>query len=498
MRHSKSGREVSRDRFLATLSAGLERCGVVGGDRLLVAISGGTDSTALLLGLSALKRNLGSGYSFDFELEAAHFNHGLRGEASDIDERYCRELCERLGIQLHVGSSSVVTSSDGPQASTEANARDLRYLFLARTVEEHDLSSVVTAHTMNDQAETVLLAITRGAGLRGVSGMAYVTERADLVAGSSHRPLRVLRPLLLHRRADTAEYCASEGITPREDESNSDVSFARNRVRHYVLPELERINPGVVEALARLATVAGADSALIESLALRELDDAAVGEHGALLRESLVALPPALLTHVLRCAYERTVGTAVDLDSTALAASSDAVLTLPTGSIDLPNGVRLVLDRDLVQFVSAEGETGCPYPESVTETPLQVSGSVAFAGGGELTARRVSPVPGFATLTRWQAVVDSAAVTGTLKVRRRADGDRFQPLGMDAEMKLQDFFVNQRVPARWRDRVPLVMSTRGILWVTGERVAEWARVPDGAGEAALIEYVAPGDRGLPT
>ena len=489
--HSKSGRAVSRDRFPAMLNAGLELCGVISGDRLLVAISGGTDSTALLLGLSALTSNPGNGRSFDIQLEAAHFNHGLRGDASDADELFCRELCERLGIQLHVGSSSGgVASSHGPQRSAEAAARDLRYLFLARTVEERDLSSVVTAHTMNDQAETVLLAMTRGAGLRGVSGMAYMTERADLIAGSNRRPLRILRPMLSHRRTNTAEYCASEGVTPREDESNSDVAFARNRVRHNVLPELEGINPRVVEALARLAAVAGADSALIESMALRELDDAAVGGHGALSRESLVALPSGLLTHVLRGAYERSAGTAVDLDMTVLLAASDAVLKLPTGTIDLPNGVRLVLDRDSVKFVSAEGETGCPYPESVTEMPLPVPGSVAFEGGGKLTAQHVSPVPGFATLTRWQAAVDPAVLDRALIVRSRADGDRFQPLGMDVVMKLQDFLVNQRVPARWRDRVPLVVGTRGIVWVVGERVADWARVPDGAGEAVLIEYVA--------
>jgi tRNA(Ile)-lysidine synthase len=489
--HSKSGRRSSGDRFLDLMEAGLERCGVIDGDGLLVAVSGGTDSTALLLGLRKLIGGSGPVSGRDFQIEAAHFNHGLRGDESDADERFCRELCDQTDVRLHVGRGDVAAHMVERSMSREAAARDLRYRFLARTVVKRQLSSVITAHTMDDQAETVLLSATRGAGLRGVSGMTYVTERADLPAGPARNPLRVLRPMLSHRRSDTVNYCASKGVTPRTDESNRDVAFARNRIRHNVLPELERINPGVVEALARLATVAGTDIELIDGFAKRELDEAAEDEHGALTREALVAMSPALLPHVLRGAYERTAGTVANLDMTALLAATYAVLTLPAGSIDLPNGVKLVVDRDSVKFVPADGEPGCPYPESVRVLRLPVPGSVVFDSGGELSARRVSPAPDPGLLTKWQAVVDSVAVDGPLLVRSRVDGDRFQPLGMAVEMKLQNFFVNQRVPSRRRDRVPLVVGGRGICWVAGERVAEWARVPDGAREAVLLEYFAP-------
>lgn len=491
MENAKAARAGSQERFLARLRNGLRLCGVISGDRLLVAVSGGTDSTALLLGLHESGANGETGSGSHFLIEAAHFNHGLRGAESDGDERFCRELCDRLGVRLHLGRAVVVSNVTEPGGLAEAAARDLRYRFLARTVEESDLKAVVTAHTMDDQAETVLLAMTRGAGLRGVSGMAFVTERADLSAGPDRRPLSVLRPMLLHRRSDTVSFTGSKGVTPREDESNQDVAFARNRIRHNVLPELERINPGVVEALARLASAAGADSGLIDAKAVRKLGEATMDGHGTVSREALAAMSPALLPHVLRAAYERTVGTVADLDMMALLAAADAVLTLATGSIDLPNGAKLVVDRDSVKFVSAKGEVGCPYPELVKELLLPVPGSVVFEGGGELTARRVSPVRDFGSLTRWQAVVDAAVVDRQLRVRRRADGDRFQPLGMGAEMQLQDFFVNQRVPARWRDRVPLVGSPRGIIWVVGERIAEWARVPDGADDVVLFEYSAP-------
>lgn len=485
--------------FLELLLEGLERCEAAGSARLLVALSGGTDSTSLLLGLHEVFAECVAGPGTGpvpvraARLEAAHFNHTLRGRESDADERFCSELCKRLSIPLHVGRGDVRAHASQNGISVEAAARDLRYRYVHRTVNSQNLDAVVTAHTMDDQAETVLLAMTRGAGLRGVSGMANVTERADLPAYPGSRPLKVLRPMLLHNRSHTAAYCASKGVAPREDQSNRDVAFARNRIRHNVLPELERINPGVVEALARLASTAGADVELIDALATRALEDATLDEHGALSRETLSALPPALLAHVLREAYGRATGTTVDLDMRSLEAAAGAVLKLPTGGIDLPNGARLVVDHDSVMFVGEEGEHGCPYPESVGESRLASPGSVAFRGGGSLNARRVSPAPDLGSLTRWQAAVDPAAVGETLLVRRRADGDRFQPLGMQTGMKLQDFLVNRHLPARWRDRVPLVVSERGICWVAGERVAEWAKVPDGAKEALLFEYFPPED-----
>lgn len=478
----------SQDRFLPLLRDALKRCGIAQGGRLLVAISGGADSTALLLGLHNLAAEIG------LQLEAAHFNHALRGNESTADEEFCRSLCESRGIWLHVDGSDVRAYASGSGTSIEATARKLRYDFMAQVVAERNLDAVVTAHTMNDQAETVLLAITRGAGLRGVAGMAYVTERRDLP--DHGKPLRVIRPMLMHHRQDNEAYCELNGVVPRVDASNADVAYARNRIRHNVLPELAKVNAGVVDALARLAGVAAADVGLVGSMARRAFAEATLEDGARLSRPVLVAMEPALLTHVLRMAHEHAVGTAVDLDMTAFVSAVDAVRSVSTGSIDLPNGVTLLVDHDTVQFNAPGDEQPCPFPLRTGEHELisagQETGRVVFDDSKEVTVRKVSPVPDVRSLTRWQAVVAASVSSGSLTVRSRRDGDRFQPLGMDKPMKLQDFFVNQHVPARWRDRVPLVIGEDGICWVVGERIAEWARVPEDAEDALMFEYTSPG------
>jgi tRNA(Ile)-lysidine synthase len=464
------------------------RCGVsaeTGTARLLVALSGGTDSTALLLGMHELLAD----NELKLQLEVAHFNHSLRGEESDKDEQFCRDLCTELSVPLHVGNGDVRELVSANGVSVEAAARELRYQFFRSTVETQKLDAVVTAHTMDDQAETVLLAMTRGAGLRGVSGMSHVTERGDLTVNPNKSPLKVIRPLLQLRRSDTENYCIDRNVTPREDESNSDVAYARNRIRHRVFPELQQINPGVVEALSRLADIAETDIELIDELAERALLESALDGHGALSKSALAALSPALRSHVMRSAFARATGSTVDLDALSVTRAVEAALKRSTGSVDLPNGARLLVDHDSITVVGSEGEAGCPYPRSILETPF--SQSLEFAGGGRLAVSRVSPVPDLRSLNRWQAAVGSAALAEPLVVRSRLNGDRFHPLGMPGEMKLQDFLVNQHLPARWRDRVPLIVGSRGIAWVVGERIAEWAKVPDGATDALMIEYVPP-------
>lgn len=468
------------------LRDGLERSGIVDNARLLVAISGGADSTALILGL----REICSNPTNALQIEAAHFNHQLRGEISDRDEQVCRDLCTRLDIKLHEGTGDVAAHAAVTGESVESAARDLRYRFLAETVFEHDFNAVATGHTMDDQAETVLFSITRGAGLRGLSGMAYETERRDL--GKDGEPLRVIRPMLGLRRSDTESFCETRNVTPQQDESNVDPVYARNRVRHNVIPELREINPGVVEAISRLATISSDDIKMIDELARTALEDATIDSGKGISKHALRTMAPALRTHVMAAAYQNAVGSMRDLDMAPLLAASEAVSEFDSGSIDLPNEVKLVVEHELVRFLVGDSDPGCPYPAEVGEHILRLLKIIEFSGGGTLAARISWPAPDPASLTRWQAIINPEVVEDKrLQVRARRDGDRFHPLGMANKIKLQDFFVNRHVPARWRDRVPLLLTDRGICWVVGERVAEWALVPDGASEAVLLEYIPP-------
>ena len=259
------------------------------GDRICAAVSGGADSVALLLLLheaNALPRNaLGVGIS------AVHVHHGLRGEEADADLAFVEELCLQLAVPLHVHRVSVPdrlaqTRASGSPETTEEAARTLRYEVFARLIAKGHADSVLTAHTLDDQAETVLLGLGRGSGARSIAGM---------------RPCDPpwYRPLLGVRRSVTHAACAELGITPWQDPHNADRRFTRSRLRAEVLPLLEDVlGGGVAEALARTGTALREDTAALDELAQRALADVGAGE--GLDTARLAALPDAIRRRVIR------------------------------------------------------------------------------------------------------------------------------------------------------------------------------------------------------
>lgn len=235
------------------------------GEHLLVAVSGGADSTALLLGLDKL---LKAG-RLDLRLTVAHLDHGLRGERGAEDARWVSELSRGLGYEIVVGRSALGERVGALRDNLEQAARRARYEFLARAARETGAGAVLTAHTLDDQAETVLLRLLRGSGAEGLGGIR--PERTLEVAGDA----LLLRPLIgWARRAETESFCRERGVEPRADEMNTDERFARVRVRRVLLPLLETFNPRVVETLARTADLLSEDAQALELEAARLLDAA--------------------------------------------------------------------------------------------------------------------------------------------------------------------------------------------------------------------------------
>jgi tRNA(Ile)-lysidine synthase len=482
------GRRVSdgpHEQFLHAVRSGVSACGLSSIDKLLVAFSGGPDSTALLIAMHTLSMEPGSEFP---AIEAVHFNHQLRGEESAEDEKYCRQLCRQIGVPIHIAGTDARAHATANSISIEMAARDLRYAAFADIVAAHGFSGVATAHTSDDQAETVLLAITRGSGLRGLSGMRPVTDRRDISVPPGGKPLTVFRPLLAAgiTGAQARAFCQSSDVTPRIDPSNVDKTFSRNRIRLSVMPELKQINPAVTESLVTLASTAASASELLHVLAVSVLENSSIDEHGDISKSVLLKTDNRLLPFIMMTAYERATGDLYGLEKTHVEAMCDL---LENGlETNLPGGWRMVANHESVRIIHGDDDPSCPYPLSVSEQELAVPGTVSLGRGYTLSARTVSPVLDFSTLNTWQAVVASDAVETGLIVRGRQDGDRFQPLGMTGETKVQDFFVNQHVPWWWRDRVPLVVAGDRIVWVTGKRIAEWAKVQDGAASAVILEF----------
>ena len=238
--------------------------------RVVLAVSGGTDSTALLLACEELSR----AGRLAVDIPVAHLDHGLRGESGGRDALWVEEVARGIGFECVVGRARVGERAAATGDNLEQAARRARYEFLAETARSRGACAVVTAHTLDDQAETVLLRLLRGSGADGLGGMSAVRR-----LGEEDESLLLARPLLRWaRRADTEKYCRARGVEPRSDEMNADERFARVRVRRQLLPLAETFNPRAVEALARTAELLREDASALEALAARLLDAATVRE----------------------------------------------------------------------------------------------------------------------------------------------------------------------------------------------------------------------------
>ena len=399
---------------------------------VVVAVSGGADSTALLLLLSSLAPQLG------LDLHVAHFDHRLRPRASARDAQYVADLAQQHGATIRIGRADRAPKS-------EDDAREFRYAFLRRAAREVGATRIATGHTRDDQAETVLLHATRGSGLAGLAGM---------------RPQRdgIVRPLLVIGRDETESVCIAAGLSPREDRTNADPKYARNRIRHKVLPELERINPRARSALARLADAAAAVADARLHAAEQTLDVAMTGDGIALdrldasLRDEALALAWSRATSRTLAARHRTA-------LATLAAARDG-----SASLDLPGG-RAIREYGTLRIELA-APPGVGRPEEARPVRLVWGQPVDWAGWTITLGDRA---PAGARLKA------PAPTHGDLVVRGRRPGDR---LAGRLRIKVQDLFTDAKVPARARASHPLVATGSGeVWWVVGLKHANGAAEP---------------------
>ena len=456
------------------------------GSRVLVGLSGGADSVALTVLLHELAP--AGGFSL---AGLAHVHHGLRGRAADEDETFCRALAGRLALPIAVDHVDVRALARKRHLSIEEAGRDARYRFFEQAAASGGADRVAVGHTLEDQAETLLLNLIRGAGLRGLSGI---------------RPRNgaVIRPLLDVRHDELRAYLRTRGVEFREDDSNRDTALLRNRVRHELLPLLEaHYSPGVVEVLARSAAIARDDEAFLA----READgawDRVVRTSGVRveLDAAVLALePPALagrvaLRALTACADGKFVGGEHVGDLLALAGTA-----LEPASCDLPGqraekrGGRIVLTPRMGpgrgrRAPAAEFRYTLPVPGTTHVEEARVT----------ISAERAPRLPegGFEALCGSfpgrVAVVDGALVPGPLTIRSRKAGDAFRPLGLSGRKKLQDYFVDRKIARADRDRVPLVVDAQDrIIWVAGHASSGDFRVTAPAAAVVILKMEGGGD-----
>jgi tRNA(Ile)-lysidine synthase len=436
--------EHARARLLEVLQRSIKRYAMLeAGERVLVAVSGGPDSIGLLLLLGDLRRKLG------IELVAAHVNHRLRGAESEADERCAAAAAERLGVAWDRAGLPAGLASGG---NLEARLRDLRYAALHRLAERHGCRKIATGHTRDDQAETFLLRLARGAGSSGLAGIE--PRRGD----------GVVRPLIDCTRAQVEDVVRRAGVAYRVDRMNHDPRFQRTLVRDRVLPALAELNPSVRRALANAAALLRTERALLARALAAEL--ARVVRDGRLRLPALAQVEADLAPHLVRRWLAERGVPERNLSSRRV----DGVLALASGrgrgdaAVALPAGWRVRREGDDL-VVSDRPEHATAYAAQALAPDREVD----LPGGWRLVAREVArrerrpPLPD----DLWSALCAADGTASSLVVRPARRGERVRPLGLNGQRKLSDVFTDRKIPSAVRWCYPVVESGGEIVWVPG-------------------------------
>jgi len=473
------------DQLEETVADFLRRQGLfAGAERILLAVSGGADSIALLHVLTALKTQGG----IQPDLVCAHINHQLRGPASEADERFVVEQASRLGLPAITRGVDVRAHARTHGLSLETAARQLRRASLAEIAHNQRCTWVCTGHQKNDNAETVLHRLLRGTGFRGLAGIRPMRHLGDLQLAS---------PLLCATRPDIAQYLERHHLQWREDQTNTDTAYTRNYIRHRLLPFLQKEAQGsLVEELSALAESASRLYDRIE----REAEEAwsrlvePIAGETVIQASGLASLPEPVAVELIR----RAVASITTGGSELTAPHYRGVLELARKNqggkrISLSGGLIVRYQREhLVLSKDREGEVGC-----VSRTACAVGGMVRDT---HPTTPAVLMVPG---RTRWaeqeieariynRDEIDTAKLSGDkgptveyldldrvnlpVVVRTRLPGDRFQPLGMADEKKVGKFLTTAKVPRDVRERILILADRERILWVYPVRLSERVRI----------------------
>ncbi|MEW5945804.1 MAG: tRNA lysidine(34) synthetase TilS [bacterium] len=447
------------------------------GGAAVVAVSGGPDSVALLHALHAL------GAAKRWKLTAAHLNHGLRGKESDGDEEFVRRLARRLKIafvseKLEPGALERLSSG-----SLEEAARRARRDFLERARRRARAAAVALAHNRDDQVETVLFRLIRGASITGLAGMDFVSPP-------------FIRPLLNVPREHVLAYCAARKLSFRLDSSNRDNRFLRNRIRNVLLPLLEReFNPNVRERIFQTSLLLRHDADFLDQTA-RDMSGTLPldfdGERVALHRAALEKLPLPIALRVLNSAVLRAAPQNAPRHDSLHLLEILRLLAARDGEkrISLPGGASALLDYEKL-------EIGPTRPQAPPVREITLDDSTLRGGAVELGALSLRfslaarPPADLSIKTPDVECFDYAKISPPLTVRSWRRGDFFHPQGMKGRKKLSDYFTDRKINRSARPSVPLLCDRDGILWIAGMRADRRCAVSGSTKTFLRVELVGP-------
>ncbi len=435
--------------FLNKVRATIDSFGMLRpGEKIVAGVSGGSDSVALLFVLNELKP-----FYPGTDVVVCHINHGLRGRESDQDEQFVRDIASRLGFTFEYRRVDTQGFRKRNRLSLEDAARKLRYEIFSEVMKETSVQKIATAHTLDDQAETVLMRFLRGSGAQGLSGIKPSDKN-------------LIRPLINVTKEEARQWLDSKGVAWREDSSNESNEFLRNRIRNELLPTLRTYNPAIERVLCRTAAVSAAQADFISQEAEKRMKTIVKFVAGGILgrTEALLLEPPAIRFSIMRKSIFAVKGDLYSISAGHLFSIDELIRSdRSSGEINLPGGI--VFSSAYGFFFFARRQSFSPFL-----TEINGYGSTKVTEDLEVSVELTSDR---SLWGRWDlGYFSSQKIRFPLSVRSFSDGDRFVPLGMRGQKKLKDFFIDEKVPRFIRKKVPVFETRDGIIWVGGLRTDE--------------------------
>lgn len=432
------------------------------GDCIVVAVSGGPDSVALL----HILHHLAADPELNLHLVCAHVNHGFRGKESDAEAEVVREMARGLGIPFELGVFDVPAYMKETGHGTQLAAREVRYEFLHRVAAKYQAASIALAHHADDQAETVLMRILRGSGPSGLAGMRMKRHEKNV---------ELIRPLLRIYKNDLIQMCGKSDIPYVIDSTNLLPKYARNAVRLDVLPFLGQYNSGLTDSLNRLAEVIGVEDDFMQLQAEQAYQELVLVEGGVFTfkLEPFIALHAALQRRLIKLILNYLPLGSEENDFIKIEAiRKGAIQDRPTTwSLDLGSGLRCIREYDTIRFVAdAAGSSGLPYTYLVEHFPAEVlvpgtEHCLRFTRNGA----DMKPVS-LDELGDKEAAFDADKLLYPLTVRSRLPGDFMKVIGLNGSKKVKDIFIDAKIPPSSRLQIPMVTDAEGrIIWIPGVR-----------------------------
>ncbi len=421
---------------------------------VLAGVSGGADSVALLCALCEIKNELG------FELFAAHLNHGIRGEEAEGDQAYVRELCNALGVPLHEERLDIPAIAKAQGKTLEQAAREQRYEFFERALKKFGAGRIAVAHHMEDQAESIMLHLIRGSGLKGLTGMEYLRDN-------------IIRPFLDLHRQDVENYLKEKGIAYRTDSTNLDRDASRNRLRLDVMPYIQQhMNPAFTDALCSMAQLLRQDEKCLGDMAAEALKKAEL--KGGYDRAELLLQPKPVLSRALRLALARE-GVHADIEKKHIDLLI-ALLGAATGSsLDLPH-ISAWISYDRICF-------GQRTEKDEMETAFRYPGKT-LCGKGFFFAEEVS---GDIIKSNLVGYMDPCKLPFGTKVRTRREGDVFFPYGAPGTKKLKAVLIDRKIPRDEREQ-PGIFLGNELLFMPGLGISDKVKVTADTRRIIRVQY----------